>query len=245
VRLITFRRGTQAAPQFKQRRLINGEEEKMEDEKDARNLPPESHFKANSPDGLRLGDSKITAEDALLTLSRRNNKRLPPLPKCLANLPPVNIFNVFSERWIVPKGGLGIFTVQPCADGMMHSPALVIPHIVVEAIPINQSQMEYRFYDGREVANDIVNPATDAPNAISRWGVFVASGQLPTGKEIEQARWKLYQTCLKFAVEATELIEATESLPDPDRIGARRNIGPMHHKALRYVQNYRPEWQKL
>jgi hypothetical protein len=164
----------------------------------------------------------------------------PSVPQLLAELQPVRIFNIWDEQWTVPKGGLGTFTVPACEDGTVCSKALEIPAILREAIPVGfdgeSRRFEWRMYDGREIARDILDGMAGMPtgNNLTQYGVFLASARQPSGAEIEAARWALYRTCIRLVRDANDFWDGN----------AAANIGRMHQKAIRYVESYTPAWRK-
>ena len=182
-------------------------------------------------------------------LFRQNEITIPPLPKLLDELPPVRIFNVFNHEWQVAKGSLGTFTVPTCEEWSVCSRPLEIPAVVKEAVCIRAKDphegqgriFEWRLYDGREVAADILGIGRfDRPaDALSRYGVFVAAQQQPSGEEIEAARFELYKTCTRMVAEGNEFWSHRA-----EHFNGEINIGRMHQKAFKYLQSYTPKWVK-
>ncbi len=170
----------------------------------------------------------IYAEDVFRELTAQQHKNIPKLPDSLKSLPPIRIYNVSDIRHERGMGGLGIFTIQPCPPGMPCSVPLEIPFIFTEAIVVDKDHMEYRIYDGREIAETIIGTAKFSPAPDRLWGTFIARGECPTPEELKDANTVLLRNYAGMAAEALAFYLDTDPL-------ALRNISGQHRKALKIV----------
>lgn len=208
----------------------------MEDARDKNDVEPIPHheptgkYSANEP--VWLADS-INSRDVIEQIQRRALKHLPLYPKILDELPTVKVFNVWSERYTVHKGSLGVFTILECEEGAEYSKPLEIPFILREASayginPNGGTDYQWFLHDGRDVANDIIgNNLIHSPSQnLMRWGVFVAKGETPTAAEMSDARAKLADSCGDLAREIQMWIEENSLI----------NISDKHVKALNWLR---------
>ncbi len=174
------------------------------------------------------GEPIIYAEDVFRELAARQHRNIPKLPDSLKSLPPIRIYNVSDIRHERGMGGLGTFTIQPCAPGMPCSVPLEIPFIFTEAIVVDKDHMEYRLHDGREVAENIIGTAKLSQPADRLWGTFIALANSPTVEELKDAKSALLKNYAGMAAEALAFYLDTDPL-------ALRNISGQHRKALKII----------
>lgn len=144
-------------------------------------------------------------EQAKREIKARNQKDIFELPPELQLAgKPVKIFNVGPFRHQRSMGSYGQFTIAACPEGEEVSQALEIPYITNDPVHVDMFQMAHRHDSGRKLALDIIGlgqfhtPGED----LSKWGVFVASSDEPTGYELETARKKLSKTFDQLIQEA-------------------------------------------
>lgn len=136
-------------------------------------------------------------EQAKREIKQRNMKDIFELPPELQLAgKPVKIYNVGPFRHQRSMGSYGQFTIQACEEGEETSTALEIPYITNDPVHVDMFQMAHRHDSGRRLALDILGvgqfhtPGED----LTKWGVFVASGDDPTDEEISKAKAKLIRT---------------------------------------------------
>lgn len=133
---------------------------------------------------------------------RRN---IPPIPGHILSLmesDKVYIFNVGPWEHVVRLGSLGTFTVPKCEDGEDVSKPLEyragqpgLPAVLPECNYQGDNTWSWSFdTTGRRVAQNILGHAgfSHSSNDLTKYGVFIAAGSVPTESEINAAREKLY-----------------------------------------------------
>jgi|SRR6185503_945112 len=144
-------------------------------------------------------------EQAVRELKAKNQKdvfELPPELRVIGK--PVMIFNVGPFRHQRSMGSYGQFLIHACEDGEPYSKGTEIPYITNDPVHVDMFQMAHRHDSGRKLANDIIGvgqfhtPSED----LTQWGVFVASGDLPTEAELKEARRKMIKTADRLIQEA-------------------------------------------
>jgi hypothetical protein len=184
-----------------------------------------------------------TAEEALKHIQSHNNRNrptLPPVIKQVVNGPTIKIFNIYDKSHLVPLGSLGTFYIPPCEAGKPYSKPLEIKAAYIDEYPydmdLNGIKTTYNMVDGAtEVAKEVVGTSAhkDSTANLTRWGVFVAAGDLPTEAELAAAKAALTKTMIELVAQA-------------DRIAMQgpleaKNIGEHHRKALAFL-NQKRDW---
>lgn len=144
-------------------------------------------------------------EQAARELRTKNMKDVFELPEELRLIGnPVRIFNVAPFRHIRNMGSYGQWTIHPCEPGEPHSISTNVPYITNDPVHIDMNQMAHRHDSGKKLALDIIGvgqfhtPGED----LTKWGVFVAEGELPTAQELKKANQKFNKTCDELIREA-------------------------------------------
>jgi hypothetical protein len=205
-------------------------------------------------------------EQAARELRMKNMKDVMELPVELRIAgKPVKIFNVGPFRHQRSMGSYGQWTVHPCEPGTVwiveiddsveppivewtsractekeiaYSKPTEVPYITNDPVHIDMQQMAHRHDSGRKLALDILGvgqfhtPAED----LTKWGVFVAEGDIPTKKELHDARKKL------MAMYA-DLIQEADAYwnQGPQAYG---NISDMHRLAARELNQTNKPWAR-
>jgi hypothetical protein len=183
----------------------------------------------------------LTAEQVRATIAGLNAKTITPIPKSLRDIADKTsyyIWNVGPDNWIQRMGSLGTFTIQAADPETGISPPLKIPGMVFEAVTIDVGRQEQRPWDGREVADDIIGVGRfkDKQQDLTRWGVFISAGPVPTEQEIEDANMKLLERYKELVQEA----DSFES-QGPNQLV---NITSRHRLAAKML-NVERDWCKV
>lgn len=137
----------------------------------------------------------------------RIERLLPPIPEYMNEMLEGKyfIFNVGPKEHVRHMGSFGRFVVPACPGGAEYGgpvmyrgkPGLpsMLPETVVKAVDGRTVEYDWNFTtDGRKFANEILGVGAfhDATNDLTKHGVFLAAGHVPTGTEIEAAKQKLH-----------------------------------------------------
>lgn len=177
------------------------------------------------------------AQQAADELAAKTRWNVPPIAarvRAISEQTAVNIFNVGEQLWTRHMGSLGIFMIFPCEPGKPYSKATTVPGIVMEAVPVDLQKMEYRQWDGREVAESIlgIGPHQPRQQGLEKHGVFIAAGDKPTKDELDKARAELAKWHDHLIAEGdTYYNEGPQEF---------KNITGEHRKALRSRGQSRP-----
>ncbi len=177
----------------------------------------------------------VTMQEVREEIKQRSRNTFPVLPRILDELPPVRIFNIWSEQYLISKGSLGHFVIPACSSGAMFSAPLSVPAIVKEAIPVDTDDLgtryEYRFHDGRDVANDIIgnNLVHSRNQSLVWWGVFIAAGEQPNEKELAIARRCLLNSCHEMVQQLATFLTCGPT--------GMQNVQEKHIRCLEYVRS--------
>lgn len=108
----------------------------------------------------------------------------------------VHIFNVGPFPHFVPLGSMGTFVIPACPPGEPYIESLTKLHLLEDEIyPGFRDREPKRLReDGRKMAIEIIGEGRnqDKRNSRRKWGVFVAAGEKPTQKELDDARAELF-----------------------------------------------------
>lgn len=161
------------------------------------------------------------AHEVQQQLESLNQVSISPIPEEIRELAEKNkiyIFNISNRRFEAGMGTLGTFTILPCEPGQKYSKPCVIPGVVNEGLRKEMNSLDWRQWSGKLVALDIMGQGAfkHKSNDLARWGVFIAAGEVPTEKELAEAKKRL-------AHEQDELIR------EGNRIHAQ---GPLHQQDI-------------
>lgn len=184
------------------------------------------------------GAMRYTAAEAEAQIAEMNRVIVSPIPKEMRDFAEKNtirIFNVSNRTFECGLGTLGTFTILPCEPGQKYSKPCSIPGIVNEGLRKEMNALDWRQWSGRDVALDIMGqgPFKHKSNDLARWGVFIAAGDVPTEKELAEAKKRLYH-------------EYEEMVKEGNRIHGQ---GPLHaqdisdaHREAATILNARVPW---
>lgn len=131
-----------------------------------------------------------------------NRRHVPPVPKSLREqdpkkFPPVYIFNVGPRRHEFPPLNQGARFLEACPKDKPYSEPLVLRNIEMEPYDLADGggNMAWHQEDGIDKAKGLIHEgrgglSIDAED-LSWWGVFVSENEVPTKKELADARAKL------------------------------------------------------
>lgn len=162
-----------------------------------------------------------SAHEVESQLESMNHVTVSPIPKEMRDFAEKNtirIFNVSNRTFECGLGTLGTFTILPCEPGQKYSKPCSIPGIVNEGLRKEMNALDWRQWSGRDVAADIMGqgPFKHKSNDLARWGVFISAGEVPTEKELAEAKKRLYH-------------EYEELVKEGNRIHAQ---GPLHQQDI-------------
>lgn len=129
----------------------------------------------------------------------------PNIPALLKNqdpkqFPPVYIFNTFQREHQIPFGGKGLKIIKACEPGEKYSEPLKLDAIEIEEFNLadGAGNMSFTAEAGLEVAHDLIGAKPGVAAQIDLfttnlewWGVFVTTNEVPTPKELSDAKKKL------------------------------------------------------
>src|SRR5690348_3480137 len=187
-----------------------------------------------------------TAQDrdrAQQELRSLNQKQIAPMPRYIqeeAAKNPIYIYNVAPKGiadQIISLGSMGHYTIFPCEPGQPYSRPTVIARIIPEGIPVDMRKIELRYWDGMDVARDIIGagPFKSKSQDLTRMGVFISAGEKPTEQELAEARKRLSEYYLFLVQEADAYW-----MQGPQQV---INISAQHRMACNEL-NLEREWNK-
>lgn len=140
---------------------------------------------------------KVTAREAAqaaqahqrqMNAGRRIDK-LPAILEQLSEERKLYIYNCGPWPHMRSLGSLGSFYIPPCEEGKEFSAALVIPGIVAEPYPVNETQMALHQEEGTYIAEQIVGLGKHLPpsNSLVKYGVFISATEKPSKEDLAKA----------------------------------------------------------
>lgn len=151
----------------------------------------------------------------------------------------VRIFNVGPWRHEVPCGSAGTFIIPACPLGTAYVEMSTPLHAVEDELVIVSEKEYKRLQDeGRYIANEILGRGRgrDRKGSLDHLGVFIAEGQVPTEKELEDARANLHVKCQEY-------INEMRTYWDIDRKTAHTMYKPaIHGMAAKILGLHEEEW---
>lgn len=151
-------------------------------------------------------------------LRRLNQRKMEPFPRRT----PTKWFYIFNTgpfKWTRALADMGTYQIQPCEDGeSYYKQPIVIPEFMFRHYEAGNQQLNYREYQGIDVARDIlgilspsfeiardtgveVGPSSNPESDFTRFGVFMSESNPPKKAEVEAAREKLEKTCVDLCQE--------------------------------------------
>lgn len=142
-----------------------------------------------------------TSEARSLLPSHHQQWSVPALSKLTKQAADANriyIFNVGKRQWDCPSGNLGMFFVPACPDGARCSGPLRyddkegLPGTFFHTTVVDTGIMAMNETDGMDLARDLIGVGAfkDKSSDLTRFGVFIAAGKVPTEAELEAAEEK-------------------------------------------------------
>lgn len=174
----------------------------------------------------------------------------PNIPALLKNqnpeqFPPVYVFNTFNREHQIPFGGKGLKVIKACEPGEKYSEPLKLDAIEIEEYNLADGggNMSFTAESGMEVALDLIG-ATKGVAAqldlfttnLEWWGVFVSTNEVPTVKELAQARTKLTKMMQMIFDHGKKLAAAGPA--------GLAQVGPNHNLAAEFL-GVVPPWSTL
>jgi hypothetical protein len=127
---------------------------------------------------------------------------------------PVHIFNVGPFAHVIPCGSAGTFYIPACPEGQPYIKMLTPLHEIVDEIyPKTKNSDAKRLYDdGKKFAIELLGEGRNQHkrNSKRKVGVFIAKSEVPTEKELKEARAQLVTYC-------NEQVHIIDGLWDRDR----------------------------
>lgn len=191
------------------------------------------------------------------TASLQYQHTLPPIPapmRAAMERDKTFIFNVGPWEHRVYLGSLGTFIVPGCPAGAEHSDAVtfqgepglpsIIPEAVVDTVDGRRVTHKWDFStEGRMVAKNIIGQTgfSHPSNDLTKAGVFIAAGEIPTEVELEAAREKLFELYDARVREADQKFQVNGGMEIGDDGKSRPGITADHIQAAKALGLNR-EW---
>jgi hypothetical protein len=183
-----------------------------------------------------------TAQEALAHIQSHNARRKQAIPEQLKNGKTIKVFNIYDQTHVIPQGSIGTFTIKACEPGKPYSDPCEIQALYFDEYPydmdLNGIKTTYNMVDGQDVAKEVVGTAShkDKSANLTRWGVFIAAGDVPTKEELDAAKAKLTQTMVELVAQADKI-----AMQGPLEA---KNIGEHHRKAAKFL-NQKRDWSEV
>lgn len=108
----------------------------------------------------------------------------------------VRIFNVGPFAHVIPCGSAGTFYIPACPENKPYVEMLTPLHVLEEELYPSKDKKEYKRLqdEGRKMAVDLLGEGRnqDKKQSKRRVGVFIAAGEEPTMKELDDAKAQLH-----------------------------------------------------
>lgn len=182
------------------------------------------------------------------------NVNVPPMPshmRILMEQDRVFVFSVNPKSFPRPQGSSGMFTVPARESGERYSQPVshqglgisrIIPETVVDTVEGRKVTQKWDFStDGMQVARDIcgLQYSVDQAENLTRYGVFIAAGRVPTEEELRAAETARDNEYRRLVMEADNLYRVNGGM---ETINGKTssNISPLHVEALTALRMERP-----
>lgn len=131
----------------------------------------------------------ITAQEVAATVGNLNKRGRKSIPRDLASVPDVYLFNIYRLPHRRPMGSLGEFYVPACPEGQEYV-RTAIRGAFFDEYDEGEGKLSWNYDSGKTVAAAIVGEGCDDPlnNLPRHWGVFWSVNEKPTAREIAQCR---------------------------------------------------------
>lgn len=147
------------------------------------------------------------------------------------------IYNVGPDYHVREMGGTGRFLIPACPAGKEVSEPLVIDSPFREEYDSGDNTISYKEFEGKEIADNIVNPPGGFDNNLLDQGVFIAADEAgtPSKEEILKARSMMNKRNSYLVAQADDYY----------RSGNAKDIDARHHKACDGLGQERPWHQNI